>query len=134
MDFKVIWSDQAIEDLRDLCGYIARHDPEAALGMGKAMVFLTTFTSWRSSLLSGRRILEERVERCERLSFGRTASSTMCARSHTRWRFCTFGTGLVTSLYSEWPNEGDAPNERLSRRFPRERQPMPLIGDLIRWV
>ncbi len=38
MDFKVIWSDGAIEDLRDLCTYIARHDPEAALRMGNGIL------------------------------------------------------------------------------------------------
>jgi hypothetical protein len=30
MDFKAIWSDAAIADLRDICSYIARHDPQAA--------------------------------------------------------------------------------------------------------
>ena len=38
MDFKVIWSDQAIQDLHDLCTYIARHDPEAALRMGNGIL------------------------------------------------------------------------------------------------
>jgi toxin ParE1/3/4 len=38
MDFKVIWSDQAIENLRELCAYIARHDPEAALRMGNGIL------------------------------------------------------------------------------------------------
>ena len=38
MGFKVIWSDQAIGDLRDLCAYIARHDPEAALRMGNGIL------------------------------------------------------------------------------------------------
>ena len=34
MDFKVIWSDEAITDLRGICSYIARDNPEAALRMG----------------------------------------------------------------------------------------------------
>ncbi len=38
MDFKVIWSDQAIEDLRDLSAYIAGHDPEAALRVGNGIL------------------------------------------------------------------------------------------------
>jgi toxin ParE1/3/4 len=38
MDFKVIWSEAAISDLRDLCSYIARHDPEAAQRMGKGIL------------------------------------------------------------------------------------------------
>ncbi len=38
MGFKVIWSDQAIQDLRELCAYIARHDPEAALRMGNGIL------------------------------------------------------------------------------------------------
>jgi plasmid stabilization system protein ParE len=41
MDFKVIWSDAAIADLRELCSYIAKNDPEAANRMGVA--FLITF-------------------------------------------------------------------------------------------
>ncbi|HEV2208991.1 MAG TPA: type II toxin-antitoxin system RelE/ParE family toxin [Verrucomicrobiae bacterium] len=38
MDFKVIWSDQATEDLRELCAYIGRHDPQAALRMGNGIL------------------------------------------------------------------------------------------------
>ncbi len=38
MDFKVIWSTQAIEDLRELCSYLARHDPQAALRMGNGVL------------------------------------------------------------------------------------------------
>ena len=38
MDFKVIWSDEAIADLREICSYIARHDPEAALRMGNGIL------------------------------------------------------------------------------------------------
>jgi toxin ParE1/3/4 len=34
MDFKVIWSDAAITDLRDICTYIARNDPQAAERIG----------------------------------------------------------------------------------------------------
>lgn len=38
MDFKVVWSDAAIADLHDLCTYIARHDPQAALRMGRGIL------------------------------------------------------------------------------------------------
>ena len=38
MDFKVIWSDQAITDLHDICSYIAEHDPQAAERMGKGIL------------------------------------------------------------------------------------------------
>ncbi len=38
MDFKVIWSGEAIADLNDICSYIAQHDPEAALRMGRGIL------------------------------------------------------------------------------------------------
>lgn len=38
MDFKVVWSDGAIGDLRDLCSYIAQRDPAAALRMGNGIL------------------------------------------------------------------------------------------------
>jgi toxin ParE1/3/4 len=38
MDFKVIWSDEAIADLRDICSYLAQHDPEAALRTGTGIL------------------------------------------------------------------------------------------------
>ena len=38
MDFKVIWFDAAIADLRDACSYIARHDPQAAGRMGRGIL------------------------------------------------------------------------------------------------
>ena len=38
MDFKVIWSDQAIEDLREICAYIAERDPEAATRVGRGVL------------------------------------------------------------------------------------------------
>ena len=37
MDFKVIWSDAAIEDLREICSYISRDNPDAALRMGQGI-------------------------------------------------------------------------------------------------
>ena len=30
MDFKVIWTDSAISDLKDICGYISRDNPAAS--------------------------------------------------------------------------------------------------------
>jgi toxin ParE1/3/4 len=38
MDFKVIWSDAAIRDLREICTYIAHHDPQAAKRMGRGIL------------------------------------------------------------------------------------------------
>jgi len=38
MDFKLVWSDAAIADLHDICSYIARHDPQAALRMGHGIL------------------------------------------------------------------------------------------------
>ncbi len=38
MDFKVVWSDEAITDLHDICSYIARHDPQAAQRMGSGIL------------------------------------------------------------------------------------------------
>jgi len=38
MDFKVIWSGEAIADLNDICSYIARRDPEVALRMGNGII------------------------------------------------------------------------------------------------
>jgi len=38
MDFKVIWSDAAIADLRDLCSYIAHRDPQAAHRIGRGIL------------------------------------------------------------------------------------------------
>lgn len=38
MDFKVIWSDQAITDLRAICSHIARDNREAALRMGNGIL------------------------------------------------------------------------------------------------
>lgn len=38
MDFKITWSDEAIADLNDICSYIARQDPEAALRMGNGII------------------------------------------------------------------------------------------------
>jgi len=38
MDYKVIWSEEAIADLSDICGYIARNDPEAALRIGNGIL------------------------------------------------------------------------------------------------
>ena len=38
MDFKVIWSDEAIKDLHDICSYIAQHDPPAAQLLGQRIL------------------------------------------------------------------------------------------------
>jgi len=38
MDFQVIWSDEAIKDLHDICSYIAGDNSEAALRMGNGIL------------------------------------------------------------------------------------------------
>ena len=38
MDFKIIWSDAALEDLHDICAYIARDNPQAALRIGRGIL------------------------------------------------------------------------------------------------
>jgi addiction module RelE/StbE family toxin len=38
MDFKVIWTDSAIEDLKDICDYIARDNPRAAEKTGRGIL------------------------------------------------------------------------------------------------
>jgi toxin ParE1/3/4 len=38
MDFQVIWSDGAIDDLHTICSHIARDNPEAALRMGNGIL------------------------------------------------------------------------------------------------
>jgi plasmid stabilization system protein ParE len=38
MDFKVIWSDSAIADLEEICGYISRPNPAAAGRVGESIL------------------------------------------------------------------------------------------------
>jgi plasmid stabilization system protein ParE len=38
MDFKVIWSDSAISDLKEICDYIARDKPNAAEKVGRGIL------------------------------------------------------------------------------------------------
>ena len=38
MEFKVVWSEAAIADLHEICSYIARDNPEAALRMGQGIL------------------------------------------------------------------------------------------------
>jgi toxin ParE1/3/4 len=38
MEFKIIWSENAIGNLRDLCAYIASQNPEAAQRMGHGIL------------------------------------------------------------------------------------------------
>jgi toxin ParE1/3/4 len=38
MGYKVIWSEAAIRDLRDLCSYIARENPRAAEKVGTGIL------------------------------------------------------------------------------------------------
>jgi toxin ParE1/3/4 len=38
MDYKIIWSDEAIADLRSICSYIARDNPGAAERIGNGIL------------------------------------------------------------------------------------------------
>lgn len=38
VDFQVIWSEEAIADLKGICSYIAQHDTDAALRMGNGIL------------------------------------------------------------------------------------------------
>ncbi|MEK6406395.1 MAG: type II toxin-antitoxin system RelE/ParE family toxin [Acidobacteriota bacterium] len=38
MDFKIIWSDEAIADLAGIWSYIAQHDPSAARRMASGII------------------------------------------------------------------------------------------------
>jgi addiction module RelE/StbE family toxin len=38
MDFKVIWSESAISDLKDICGYISRDNPAASEKIGRGIL------------------------------------------------------------------------------------------------
>jgi len=38
MEFKVIWSQRAVSDLEELCGYIAGDNPTAALQTGRGIL------------------------------------------------------------------------------------------------
>jgi toxin ParE1/3/4 len=38
MDFKVIWSEAAIADLKEICSYVAQDNPEAACRLGRGIL------------------------------------------------------------------------------------------------
>ena len=38
MAYRLFWTPLAVQDLRDLCGYIARENPAAAQRMGEALL------------------------------------------------------------------------------------------------
>src|SRR5690349_2442730 len=38
MDFKVIWTESAISDLKDICGYISRDNPSASEKVGRGIL------------------------------------------------------------------------------------------------
>lgn len=38
MDYQIIWSDAAIADLHEICAYIARDKPSAALRLGRGIL------------------------------------------------------------------------------------------------
>jgi len=62
------WSDAAIADLRDICSYIARDDPQAAHRIAWDVAFSTTFVSLAHSRSLAPPIREGREALCARLS------------------------------------------------------------------
>ncbi len=38
MDFKIIWTESAIDDLKDICTYISRDNPSASATTGKGIL------------------------------------------------------------------------------------------------
>jgi len=38
MDFKIVWSDAAISDLKDICSYIAQRDAQSAVRIGRGIL------------------------------------------------------------------------------------------------
>jgi plasmid stabilization system protein ParE len=102
MDFKVIWSDEAITDLRDICSYIARDNPEAALRMGNGILdhvqILAQFPFIGPAYPRGAQgPLREIVFRAYRIFM-------MCPRNHSKWTSCMFGTLRATNRSFEGPN------------------------------
>lgn len=89
MDFKVIWSEAAIGDLRDLCSYIARDNPEAARRMGRGILdhvrILTSFPLIGPSYPRGSRgPLREIVFRSYRIFYDVSESSRSVEILHIR--------------------------------------------------
>jgi len=76
MDFKVIWSDSAINDLKEICDYIARDKPNAAEKVGRGILehvkLLETFP------LIGPRIRGARVVGFARLFMATTEFFMKC--------------------------------------------------------
>ena len=62
MGFEIIWSEAALTDLADICGYVAQHDPNGS-GKGFSNTFVCS-VRFRSSV---RPIPDARAAHCERL-------------------------------------------------------------------
>ena len=101
MEFKVIWSDEAIGDLHEVCAYIAQDNPEAALRMGQGMLDHVQILTLSRSL--GQRIRGVRRDLCGRSCSAHTASSMMCLRSCAGWTSSTSGMAPAKNLSSERP-------------------------------
>ena len=102
MDFKVIWSDEAIADLRGICSFIARDNPEAALRMGNGILNHVRILAQFHSL--AQHIPKEPGGRYAKLSFTLTASSMTSPRSRVEWTSCMFGTRHAANRSCETPN------------------------------
>jgi len=106
MDFQVIWSDEAIKDLHDICLYIAEIIQK--LPCGWATGSWTTLQFWQGFHSSVRPIPEEQRGRYAKLSFAPIGSSMMYPKNLAEWKSCMFGMLRETSRRFELPNLAQA--------------------------
>ena len=122
MDFEVIWSDEAIKNLHDICSYIARDNPEAALRMGNGILAMSRF--WRSFPSSVRPIPEEHRDRYGKLFSAPIGSFMMYPKNRAEWKSSLFGMLRVTSPHCELPNLAHALDAaRMPCAFPEVATP-----------
>ena len=100
MDFKIIWSEEAIAELSQICSYIARHDTDAALRMGFGILDHTQILA--SFLFIGPTYPRAACkEPSGKLFSAHIGFSTTSASNRAASRFFTSGMALAKSLFSE---------------------------------
>ena len=96
MDFKIIWTDSAIGDLKEICGYISRDNPSAAEKTGRGILghvkILETFR------LSDLRIRVVPAEQFERLYTAIIEFFMKWRRQQTQFASCASGTEREANL------------------------------------
>lgn len=65
MDFRIVWSESALRDLKDIVQYIARDDPKIAERFGNLMISKVANLSAFSRI--GRIVPEFRDDRCREI-------------------------------------------------------------------